>query len=440
MVDTIPFENISDEPMLNIKAVSQVTGIEAVTLRAWERRYGVPSPSRTDQGYRLYSERDVSILHWLKNRVDSGVTIKHAVAMLHSQLPQQQVSEHSSMDRLLDVDVASSGYSAESFRDMKPALFAAAKGYDVNTAQQIIKQAVTRYSIEDACIHLLIPVLEMVGEAWRQNNITLHQEHFFSNIVREQLHAYSANMPQAWRNETVIIGCAPEDYHEMGGLMLSIFLRRRGWQVIYFGQAVGMARLDEALDALQPTVAVLTSAHVKTAKNLFDAGMQIQVWNGGNTVFVFGGSLFARVPALVSRFPGVYAGDDLVQGLHVVEEILSNSSVHIPAEPFVTPHNLEHLIHDLQVEAVPLSEDMNRLICNLTKLSPIEAATVVADVMHTLEVALAFDLPGLPASDKSMLPTSLQTMGITREDIESIFVDHLGEAHRLSLSPFLSNL
>ena len=74
-----PFADIPDEPLLNIKAVSQATGVEPVTLRAWERRYGVPEPARSDQGYRLYSERDVAILRWLKAKVDAGVKIKQAV-------------------------------------------------------------------------------------------------------------------------------------------------------------------------------------------------------------------------------------------------------------------------------------------------------------------------------------------------------------------------
>jgi len=56
---SIPRDRI---PVYNIKAVAQLLGILPVTLRAWERRYGMPSPSRGQQGYRLYSEYDVRIL------------------------------------------------------------------------------------------------------------------------------------------------------------------------------------------------------------------------------------------------------------------------------------------------------------------------------------------------------------------------------------------
>ena len=57
-------------PVYNIKAVSRLVGLLPVTLRAWERRYGLPAPSRGEQGYRLYSERDLHVLRWLDpNRI-----------------------------------------------------------------------------------------------------------------------------------------------------------------------------------------------------------------------------------------------------------------------------------------------------------------------------------------------------------------------------------
>ena len=45
-----------------INAVSEMTGIPAATLRAWERRYGVPEPRRTESSYRVYSDADIELL------------------------------------------------------------------------------------------------------------------------------------------------------------------------------------------------------------------------------------------------------------------------------------------------------------------------------------------------------------------------------------------
>src|SRR5512142_1560167 len=72
----------ADEPTYNMKAVEQQTGISAATLRAWERRYALVEPKRTASGYRLYSDRDVALLRWVRQQMDEGLTISRVVAML----------------------------------------------------------------------------------------------------------------------------------------------------------------------------------------------------------------------------------------------------------------------------------------------------------------------------------------------------------------------
>lgn len=69
-------------PHYNVKAVANLVGIAPVTLRAWERRYGLPTPLRGSQGYRLYSDHDVRTLLWLKARTAEGMSISRAAEQL----------------------------------------------------------------------------------------------------------------------------------------------------------------------------------------------------------------------------------------------------------------------------------------------------------------------------------------------------------------------
>lgn len=66
----------SDEGVYPIREVSRLTGVNAVTLRAWQRRYGLVQPARTEKGHRLYSEADIrqigEILSWLERGVSIG--------------------------------------------------------------------------------------------------------------------------------------------------------------------------------------------------------------------------------------------------------------------------------------------------------------------------------------------------------------------------------
>ena len=77
-------EGYSTEARYNTKAVVTETGVPADTFRAWERRYGTPMPHRTASGQRLYSERDIAIVRWLRDRTAAGMTISQAVRLLAS--------------------------------------------------------------------------------------------------------------------------------------------------------------------------------------------------------------------------------------------------------------------------------------------------------------------------------------------------------------------
>src|SRR5689334_20266143 len=83
---------LSTSPVFNTKAVARETGVPADTFRAWERRYGVPRPQRTAGGHRLYSERDIAIVRWLRDRTDEGVNISHAVLLLTDTLDAAAIS------------------------------------------------------------------------------------------------------------------------------------------------------------------------------------------------------------------------------------------------------------------------------------------------------------------------------------------------------------
>jgi DNA-binding transcriptional MerR regulator len=79
------FNKLSDEdryPKYGIRAAWKHTGLKPGTLRAWERRYGVPSPLRQSNGHRLYTEYDLRLLRWLAAQTEAGMTIGRAVDFL----------------------------------------------------------------------------------------------------------------------------------------------------------------------------------------------------------------------------------------------------------------------------------------------------------------------------------------------------------------------
>ncbi|HEV2073023.1 MAG TPA: MerR family transcriptional regulator [Thermomicrobiales bacterium] len=74
------------EPEYTMGALAHQTGVPADTLRSWERRYGFPTPARTETNQRRYSERDIAAVRWLRAQKERGQGISEAIAMVTSRL------------------------------------------------------------------------------------------------------------------------------------------------------------------------------------------------------------------------------------------------------------------------------------------------------------------------------------------------------------------
>ena len=78
---------VNQTPTFNLKVVVRETGLKPDTLRAWERRYGMPQPERTEGGHRLYSQQDIDTILEIKNLL---YTKKFTIAGAISTLSKHQ--------------------------------------------------------------------------------------------------------------------------------------------------------------------------------------------------------------------------------------------------------------------------------------------------------------------------------------------------------------
>jgi DNA-binding transcriptional MerR regulator len=74
-----------------IGTAARLTGIDAVTLRNWERRYGVVVAARGSGRQRAYSAEDLDRLRWLKAQVDAGLSAGEAHAILRRHLASASI-------------------------------------------------------------------------------------------------------------------------------------------------------------------------------------------------------------------------------------------------------------------------------------------------------------------------------------------------------------
>ncbi|MCT8163817.1 MULTISPECIES: MerR family transcriptional regulator [unclassified Pseudomonas] len=70
------------QDLFPIREVARLTGVNPVTLRAWERRYGLIQPTRTDSGHRLYSQADIEDIRRILGWLERGVTVSKVGSIL----------------------------------------------------------------------------------------------------------------------------------------------------------------------------------------------------------------------------------------------------------------------------------------------------------------------------------------------------------------------
>jgi DNA-binding transcriptional MerR regulator len=326
MIELDDLREISNEPTYNAKAVTMQTGVTPATLRAWERRYGILLPDRTAGGHRLYSARDIAAIKWLKEHIEQGMTISRASALLQKQLYAAEGHAAQLASQPLIAALADEPPTARSMDTIKADLYEALADYDELTADEILSEAYSLHPIELVCTDVIEPVLVRLGRAWADGTISISTEHFASNYLRRKLIALISYGP-ATRPGTIAIGCAPTDLHEMGILLLSIFLRRRGWHVVYLGQAVPLEDLPMSMPDIKPDVLVLASTVrdsallLKPIQSFLD-----QVAPDQRPIFAYGGPAFNQNPELRAEIPGVFLGETVQAGMSTIEQLMQESS------------------------------------------------------------------------------------------------------------------
>lgn len=380
------FEQFSDDPLYNVKAIAHQTGVAAATLRAWERRYGVPAPPRTNSGYRLYSARDAARVRWLKGQIENGMSISQAVQLLkavEAQLPSSNGANGTAPAK------APEDAPPASFQRLHDEIIAAAIEFDEARIERALNEGFTLFTVEDACLRVMQPALVTLGARWHSGEINVGVEHFTTNLMRRKLLSLLAMSPTPTRDARIVSACAPGEYHELGLLMLTLFLRRGGFQVLYLGQSIARARLDEALLKAQPDLVLLSASGLVAAAGLLDVAENLQTHREQRWVLAYGGRIFNALPQLQARVPGLFLGEDARAVTQQVTAWLTRGLVS-PAQPIAQPSTTEATLAELRLRRPDLLAGAVRLNQAFDPTLMIDACDHLLDV---LEAALRFDAP-----------------------------------------------
>lgn len=254
-------EETDSSPKYNVKAVSHLVGVSPVTLRAWERRYGLPAPQRGTQGYRLYSEYDIRTLRWLKAQIDTGLSISRAA----QHLAELRAAGN---DPALSLRREAAAQQPVSCENLAARCVRAWLELNEELAAETLRLAFSLYPIERVLLEVARPALVEVGERWHRGELPVAVEHFATQFCMRHLQSMAGAAGTPSRAGLIVAAGAPGEMHEIGLLMLVVMLRWRGWDVKYLGPNLQIDRLDEALGPLRPRLLLFTATRPEAAHAL----------------------------------------------------------------------------------------------------------------------------------------------------------------------------
>jgi methanogenic corrinoid protein MtbC1 len=300
----------SDRPTYNTAAVEQRTGLRPATFRAWERRYGYPKPRRLPGNQRLYSDQDIAAIRWLQRRTDEGLSISHAIRLLQDRLRDGPAQSH--QERI------EAGRPTSALTDD---LIRALVALDSGAAEVILSEAFAMYRVEEVCLSVIAPTLVEIGERWHRGEASVATEHFASSFIRRKLFAL-LNVYETGRGRgTIFAGCVPDEWHEVGLLMISLFLVRHGFRLTYLGPNLGPDGLAETLQHHQPDLLIVSATSEETADRIGVLAEVVRALPEPRPALAFGGHGFDH-EARRQQVAGTYLGPDAGTAVEIVERLL----------------------------------------------------------------------------------------------------------------------
>jgi methanogenic corrinoid protein MtbC1 len=287
----------------SIKAAARLTGLSAFTLRAWEKRYGVPRPSRSRARYRFYSEDDLAEIRWMAARVADGIPPRQAARLVAER-------------RRAGVSFAETAPSADPAA-LAADLRAACLAYDDERAQEIIRRASSAMAPTQVVRAVLLPTVALVGDDFINGRATVAQEHFASHIARRFTQRVIDLYPPRPTAPKVLLACAPGEQHELGLLAVAAELRSVGYRVIYLGQSVPVEALLDTIASERPALAIIAVIVEDHLRPLVDEREALRrTLDGAGTRLLWGGP--GTAPAYASGLPGAIVAtvDEAITRLH----------------------------------------------------------------------------------------------------------------------------
>lgn len=289
--------SVSRDAGLPIAAVERETGLGKDTLRAWERRYGFPTPARNASGDRLYSPEQVQQLKLISRLLDAGLRPGKVVGLEQAALQDLLAQQVPVRDGYL----SKTNFDGTSLEPVIDELLHAIGAHDPRALRHSLSHAQLRMGLAPFVTELVAPLTTAVGEAWAQGRFEVFEEHLYTEVITGVLrHALASLAPQPVpQGPKVLLTTVPQEPHGLGLLMVEALLALEGCTCVSLGTQTPLTDIAQAALAHRADVVALSFSNLHKAAvvraSLRELRAQLPaataLWVGGACTALYQGAL-----------------------------------------------------------------------------------------------------------------------------------------------------
>ena len=291
-------------PTFSISAVERETGLSKDVLRKWETRYGFPVPLRDGLGERAYPLEQVDRLRLIKRLMDAGLRPSRLIAESEESLNALARASQAKQRRGGKIDV-------DDLTLEKLQL------HDPGALRQQLYREMLRQGIERFVQDILVQLNYAVGDAWARGELSIHEEHLYSEAVQGLLRDVVAGLTVSHATPRILLTTLPDEHHSLGLLMLAAMLSLRGAYCISLGPQTPVQEIIEAANAYQIDVVALSFSNAYPQRRIVPALAELRqqlpptkdIWAGG-----------AGCARLHISPEGTYLSSDMAQTMALLAE------------------------------------------------------------------------------------------------------------------------
>ena len=279
-----PIIPVSDEGLYPIRTVSEASGVNSITLRAWERRYGLFKPKRTPKGHRLYSDKDIQRIHQVLELLAKGVSIGRVAKALKEE---QITTNYSSLKAVNSDSIPVQQLTNQQWESHQETFLKKINTYDILQLEIFLHELFSHYDIEEVINQLLRPVLVALKNRADQLKSLSGDYNFYKVFLKHRIGGLFLKLSIQNSGKKIILMGVDDNQSDIEVLLFSMALLGHGYQVVNLGCGLSFEAVPMTLNASEADAVLLYTA-VESLNKITNNSFKTLVSSLGTPVFITG--------------------------------------------------------------------------------------------------------------------------------------------------------